>query len=457
MKEEVNLLNDGTVPDSRERDPAHVVAAQQSPKTFSIGGRVGFASVVMAVLILGLGGWAATAKLNGAVMAPGSVVVDKNVKKVQHSDGGIVARINVKNGDVVKAGQVLIELDSTQIRAELTVVRGQLTELTARRARLNAQSIDQVTITFPQGFEAAGGLALSAAQAERRLFNSTRDNVSSRLEQLELQISQLDDEIRGIIAQNSAKEAQLALIRKELAKVEELYERKLTTVARLYSLQREESKLSGEVGGLLSQIARSKGKISEIRVEMLNLSQNSKLEAQREMRTTEAKINELREREIAAADRMKRTTLFAPRSGVVHELAAHTLGGVVTAAESVMLIVPGDAKRTVEARFSPVDIDQIVIGRQVRLRFSAFNHRTTPEVGGNVTGISADISTDEKSGQQYYLGQIALSDDAKQKLQGLELLPGMPVEVFVSTGARTAFSYMSKPITDQFNRAFREE
>lgn len=436
---------------------AAVAPDQKRTKTFAIGGRVGFASVVMAMLILGLGGWAATAKLNGAVIAPGSVVVEKNVKKVQHSDGGIVARINVKNGDVVKAGQVLVELDSTQIRAELTVIKGQLTELVARRARLVAQSMNAAAIEFPSGFAGRDDFARAAARAETELFASRKQDISSQLEQLTLQISQLKDEISGIEAQHAAKKGQLKLIRKELTTVEKLHRRQLTTMARLYTLQREDTKLSGEVGGLTAQIARSKGKISEIRVQMLNIVHNVKLEAQRELRKAESKINELREREIAAADRLKRTTLLAPQSGVVHELAVHTVGGVITAAESVMLIVPGTAKRTVEARFAPADIDQIIVGREARLRFSAFNHRTTPEVGGHVVRISADVSADEKTGQQYYVGQLELTDDAKKKLKGLELLPGMPVEVFVSTGARTALTYISKPITDQFNRAFRDE
>ena len=169
------------------------------------------------------------------------------------------------------------------------------------------------------------------------------------------------------------------------------------------------------------------------------------------------RLNELREREIASADRLRRTVLYAPQSGIVHELSVHTIGGVITSAETVMTIVPAGERLTIEARFAPVDIDQITIGRKARLRFSAFNQRTTPEVTGRIVHISADVSSDPKTSQQYYVGRVKMDAEAHEALKDLELIPGMPVEVFVSTGSRTALSYLSKPVTDQFNRAFRED
>jgi len=273
----------------------------------------------------------------------------------------------------------------------------------------------------------------------------------------EVRIDQLQHEINGIESQRVAKHGQLVLIRKELEKITGLYEKKLTSVTRLYALEREEKRLTGEYAGLTAQIARTKGKISETRVQMLAAEQSAKLDAQRELRSTDAKLNELREREIAAADRLRRTVLYAPQSGVVHELAVHTIGGVITSAETVMTIVPADERLTIEARFAPVDIDQINIGRKARLRFSAFNQRTTPEVTGRIVHVSADVSSDPKSSQQYYVGRVKMDADAREALKDLELIPGMPVEVFVSTGSRTALSYLSKPVTDQFNRAFRED
>ena len=444
-------------PSNSEEVKGLATSARSQEGGFAIGSRVLFGSVVIGALVFVVGAWAATAELTGAIIAPGSVVVEKNVKKVQHRDGGIVSEIHVKNGDHVKAGQVMVVLDDTQIKSELAVVSGQLTELTARKARLDAEVEGREQITFPEGFLQSSSQAKVVADGERRLFEDGKQNTQSQKQQLALRITQLEEEIEGVEAQLAAKQQQLEIIQKELAKLRRLYAKKLTSVTRLYSLEREESRLRGEHGGLVAQKARTRGKISEIRVQILAIDHDAKLQSQRERRNSEAKIFELREREIAAADRLKRTKLFAPQSGIVHELAVHTIGGVVSAAETVVVIVPAGEKLTIEARFSPVDIDQVIVGRQARLRFSAFNQRTTPEVQGRVAQISADVSKDPNSPQQYYVGRIEMDAKSKEELKGLDLLPGMPVEVFVSTGARTALTYLTKPITDQFNRAFREE
>ncbi len=446
-----------------QAETEHVSSADKSQsnsqhdKSFSIGGRVLFGSTVISALALVVVVWSTTAELTGAVIAPGTVVVEKNVKKVQHRDGGIVSEIRVANGNRVEAGQVMVVLDDTQIRAELAVVRGQLIELTARKARLDAEVEGMPKINFPPGFLQSGDQAPSVADGERRLFRAARTNNQGQKQQLKLRIKQLDEEVEGIQAQLSAKQGQLDLIQKELQQIQNLYRKKLTSATRLYALQREERRLKGEYGGLVAQTARTRGKISEIRVQILSIDQAARLQSQRERRSAEAKLSELREREIAAADRLKRTKLIAPKSGVVHELAVHTIGGVIAAAETAMVIVPDGERLTIEARFSPVDIDQVTIGRTTRLRFSAFNQRTTPEVDGQIVHISANVSTDPKTSQQFYLGRVEMSASSRLQLKGLDLLPGMPVEIFVSTGARTVLSYLAKPLTDQFNRAFRED
>ncbi len=428
-----------------------------SARPFSIRGRVIFGTLVVGSLLLGAGGWAATAPLSGAVIASGSIVVEKNVKKVQHRDGGIVSKISVKNGDRVEAGQVIIELDDTQIRAELGVVQAQLTELIARKARLSAEVDGLDQITFPQDFDNTGAQAQQVIEGQKRLFAQTRSNLESRKEQLNLQIQQLDEEIAGIEAQRNAKRDQLVLLKKELAEIQGLYEKKLTSVTRVYSLQREVTRLHGEHGGLTAQTARAKGKISEVRLQILSVEDTARLDAQRELQTTEAKIAELSEREIAAKDRLARTRLTAPKSGLAHELAVHTVGGVITSAETVLVIVPANAPLTIEAKIAPVDIDQVTVGMTANLRFSAFNQQTTPELTGRVVHVSADVTTDPQTSQQYYSARIELDSGSDEKLGDLVLLPGMPVEAFLSTGARTALSYLMKPISDQFYRAFREE
>ncbi|MGI9381520.1 MAG: HlyD family type I secretion periplasmic adaptor subunit [Methyloligellaceae bacterium] len=416
-----------------------------------------FGTLVIGLLVAGIGGWAATAELSGAVIASGTVVVEKHVKKVQHRDGGIVAKIHVKNGDRVEAGQVIVVLDDTQIRAELGIVKAQLTELTARKARLSAEVDGLSHVVFPEGFVDSGPHAKHVAAGERRLFSSTRSNQKSQKEQLQLQIGQLEQEISGIEAQRKSKKVQLEIIELELAQIKHLHEQQLTSVTRLYALQRESERLRGDYGGLVAQIARSKGKISEINLQILAIEQTARLQAQRELRTGEAKIAELREREIAAKDRLKRTKLHAPQSGIVHELAAHTIGGVITSAEAVLLIVPENEKLTIEARVAQIDIDQVTVGRPAKLRFSAFNQQTTPELEGRVVHVSADVTTDDRTSQTYYVTRVEIDPSSREKIRDLDLLPGMPVEVFISTGARTALSYLSKPITDQFRRAFREE
>lgn len=424
--------------------------------SFSIRRHVLFASFVMLFLILGVGGWAATANLTGAVIASGTFVVERNVKKVQHSYGGIVAKINVKNGDLVEAGDVLIRLDDTQIQAEIGIIRSQLTELRARAARLEAERDTRDSLTMPAGFEATSESAAAVAAGEIRLFEESRRTRENQKHQLRLRTEQLEEEINGLSLQRQAKAGEIQLIQRELEQVRMLHQKQLTPVSRVYAMERDEMRLTGEHGSLVAQIARARGQISEIQVQILAVDENARAQAQRELRSVEARLAELAEREIATADKLKRIDLRAPQTGFVHELAVHTVGGVVTAAEQIMIIVPGDDDLTIQARISPADIDQVVVGRPAKLRLSAFNQQTTPELSGRVTHVAADITVDAKTAQQYYIVRLEMDDKDRRTVEDLKLVPGMPVEVFMSTGARTALSYLAKPITDQMTRAFRE-
>jgi len=439
---------------------ADMAGASQStkklPKRFAISKHVVFASLVMLMLVGGLGGWAAMASLQGAVIAPGTFVVERNVKKVQHNYGGIVSEINVKNGDLVEAGQVLLRLDPTQILAEIGIIKSQIIELTARRARLSAERDNLPTVVFPTGFIEQSSDARAAADGEVRLFEENSRTRESQKEQLRLRVEQLEEEIRGLSAQRDAKNGEIKIIRQELAQVRNLYDKQLTAVSRVYAMQREEQRLSGELGGLIAQIARAKGQISEIKVQILAVDENARAQAQRELRMIEAKLPELAERETAALDRLRRVDIRAPQKGIVHELAVHTIGGVVTAAEQIMLIVPEEDNLTIEARIAPTDVDQVVVGRPAKLRLSAFNQQTTPEVTGRVIQVSADVTVDPKTGQNYYLARLEMDERKLRAIGDVTLVPGMPVEVFISTGERTALSYLAKPLMDQMNRAFRE-
>lgn len=423
---------------------------------FSVSRHVIFAVTVMAGLVFGVGGWAATANLTGAVIASGQFVVERNVKKVQHMYGGIVEAINVKAGDRVMAGDILLRLDATQIRAELGVVRSQLVELVARSARLAGERDGLREIMFPPGFINSSPEAKDAAASEVRLFEESRKAKESQKEQLRLKIEQTKDEIAGLMAQRQAKNGELALVKSELVDVRDLQAKKLTTKARLNALERDEKRLGGDIGALVAQTARANGLISELQVQVLTLDENVRAAAQRELRATEARLVELTEREIAAKDKLHRIDIRAPRTGLVHELTVHTIGGVITPAEQLMLIVPEEDSLTIQARVMPNEIDQVKIGRQARLRLTAFNQQKTPEVDGYVVHVAGDVTTDPKTGQTFYVVRIEMDDKARKVLGELRLVPGMPVEVFMSTGERTALSYLAKPFVDQMKRAFRE-
>ncbi len=430
--------------------------AAAQPDSFSLKYHVIFSSVVIIALIAGVGGWAATATLSGAIIAPGTFVVERNVKKVQHSYGGIVAELNVRNGDRVEAGQILLKLDATQIGSELEIVKSQLLELKARSARLAAERDGLPAIVYPKDLSAGGTAAELVMSGETRLFEENRRSRENQKQQLKLRIEQLNEEITGLTSQKEAKSGERELIKHELAQIRQLHEKKLTAVSRVYAMEREERRLGGEYGGLVAQIARASGQISEINVEIIGIDENTRATAQRELRSIDARLAELQEREVAARDKFQRIDIRAPQTGIVHELTAHTVGGVITPAEQIMLIVPEEDALTVQAKIAPSDVDQVVIGRPAKLRLSAFNQQTTPEIPGHVTQVSADVTTDPKTGETYYMSRVEMDQKELRKFGDLKLVPGMPVEVYLSTGDRTALSYLAKPFTDQVSRAFRE-
>lgn len=403
------------------------------------------------------GGWAVNASLSGAIVAPGFVVVERNVKKVQHLDGGIVAEIAVRDGDHVEAGQIVMRLDVSITKAELGVVETQLIELSGRKIRLAAERDGLESIEVPAEFVAMGPLADAVLQGETRLFNENRKTRESQKEQLKLRIRQLEEEVRGLTAQADAKKVEIEIIGKELVQVRELHRQNLTPITRVYAMERDAARLSGDRGHLIAQMARAAGQVSEIQLQIISIDQNVRTEAQRELRTIEGRIGELLERQTAARDRLRRMDIRAPQAGVVHELSVHTVGGIVTPASTIMMIVPDDERLSVEARIAPFDIDQVKVGQETRLRFTAFSRTMTPEIPARITHVAANISQDVKSGGSYYVVRADVDRAASSKLAGLELVPGMPVEVFIATSQRTPLSYFMKPLTDQFMRAFREE
>ncbi len=409
------------------------------------------------LLVGGLGGWGAVASISSAVIAPGLIVVDGHGKKVQHPTGGVIGAILVKGGSKVQAGDVVIRLDPTQTRAALGVVTSQQVQLEGRRARLAAERDQSSKVTFPQGYLESSPEATEIAQSEQRLYAARLSAKGGQKSQLSERIGQFRQEIEGLQAQLVAKETEVKLVTEEFERVSDMYKKNLTPVTRVLTAERDVTRLQGERGALVSNVARAKGQISEIEVQIISLDQTMQSESMKELREVEARLAELAERRNAAQDQLDRIDIKAPRSGVVHELQVHTVGGVIQPAETLMTIIPSDDKLAVEVRIAPTDIDQITIGQKATLRFSAFNQRTTPEFIGAIQQIAGDLTKEPQTGVSYYVARIAISDEHQDDVRALKLVPGMPVETFVETGSRTAISYLFKPFSDQISRAFREE
>jgi HlyD family secretion protein len=412
----------------------------------------------------GFGGWASTSEIAGAVIANGNIVVESDVKKVQHPTGGIVAELLVKEGSEVEVGQVLMRLDDTLTRATLGIVRSQLDLYVAREARLLAErdglSAIPATSAWPESVQTEA--FASALAGERRLFESRHHALGGQRAQLHERITQIGEEIRGLTAQQESKAKEIDYIADELNGVEQLYAKNLVSIARLKQLQRDQVRLQGERGQLIADIARSRGKVAETELQVLQLDQDFRTEVLKDLRETQARIAELQERASAAADELNRTAIRAPQAGIVYQLQAHTIGGVIAKGDTIMQIAPRADPLVVEAKVAPPDIDQVEMQAPVRVRVNAGNRRTTPDLDGNVTFVSPDLTSDRPAGpvgvqkQQYYLVRVVLSEAAVKATGDLQLVPGMPVEVYIHTQDRTPLDYLLKPLHEQLARTFRE-
>jgi HlyD family secretion protein len=415
-------------------------------------------AIIALMLTGGLGGWAATTELSGAVIASGSVVVDSNVKKVQHLTGGIVGELLVRDGSRVRAGDVVLRLDETIMRANLAIVVKGLAEMHARQARLASERDRAEEIAFAPALLARehDPDVARAIDSERKLFELRRNARAGQKAQLKERISQLEEEVRAHVALQQAKAEEIELIQRELEGVRMLWSRNLIQLTRLTALEREAVRLKGERAQSFSAAAQARGKITETELQIIQIDQDLSSEVARELREVDMKIGEFIERQVTAEDQLKHVEIRAPQDGVVHQLAVHTVGGVVSPADPIMLIVPEADLLAVEAKVSPQDIDQLHVGQAAGLRFSAFNQRTTPEITGAITRISADVSQDQRSGQSYYVIRIGISPEQVARLGNVKLVPGMPVEAFIKTYDRAVISYFTKPLHDQIQRAFRE-
>jgi HlyD family secretion protein len=371
----------------------------------------------------------------------------------------VVGELLVRDGSKVKAGDVLIRLDDTQTRANLSIVVNSLNELAARQARDEAERDGANTITFPPDLLARerDPQVAHAVDGERRLFDIRRMARDGQKAQLRQRIVQSNEEIEGLTTQMKSRILQIEWIKKELLGVHDLWEKNLVPFTRVTTLEREAARLEGERGQMIASIAQTKGKISETELQIIQIDQDMRAEVGKDLAEIRGKTAELTERKVAAEDQLKRVDIRAPQDGMVFQLSVHTVGGVISQSEQIMLIVPEADALAVEVKIQPQEIDQVHLDQSAALRFSAFNQRTTPELNGTVSRISADISQDQKTGAAFYTLRITVPETELARLEGLKLVAGMPVEAFLQTNQRTVLSYLVRPLHDQIMRAFREK
>jgi HlyD family secretion protein len=443
-------------PGAQGADAAAGALGIRMDRALAIELRTGLRVLIAAVVIAG--GWGTFVPLGGAIVAPGVIVVESKIKKVQHPTGGIVSQINVKDGSHVAAGDLLVRLDETQARANNQMLVKQLEQVQMRIARLVAERDGAADITLPHHLadremeEDINGLIIS----ERGQFTARSVTRTSQKELMRSNSDQLREQIGGLEAQAKSKAEQIELIAKELTGVQDLYNKGLSTITRLAGLQREASRLDGERGQIIASIAEAKSKISQTDLQLLRIDQDFRAEVTKELREAQDKEAELIERTTAANDQLKRIEVRAPVAGIVHELAVNTIGGVIAPGETMMEIVPETDDLVIEAHLPPQDIDQVQTGQTTHVRFPAFNQRTTPQLVGLVSYVSADLTRDKQSTATYYTVKVTLTASERRRLGDQQLVAGMPAEVFLQTTSRTMLSYLFKPITDQLARMFNE-
>ena len=439
---------------ARHATPGGLQGARRSIRLHLVAGLA-----VVAVLAGGLGGWASTQQISGALIAPGQIVVESNVKKVQHPTGGVVGELRARDGDVVKSGDIVVRLDDTVTKANLAIVTKNLDAALARAARLEAEQRGLDKISFPPQLadRAADPEVAAVIASESKLFDVRVTGRAGQKAQLSERIRQLKEEIEGLSAQERAKEQEIALVQQELSGVRDLYEKRLVQISRLTTLERDAARLNGERAQYIAARAQAKGKITETELQIIQVDRDVVSEVSKDLRETNDKIGELIERKVTAEDQLRRIDIRAPQDGIVEQSTVHTVGGVITAGDAIMLIVPQTDDLQVEAKVNPQDIDKLQVGQKTLLRLSAFNQRTAPELNGFVSRVSPDVTTEQRTGQSYYTIRVSMPPQEIARLGDVKLIPGMPVEAFVQTGERTLISYLMKPLSDQLMRTFREK
>lgn len=419
---------------------------------------IGF--IALLILIGGFGSWAFLTTLSGAIIAPGQIEVDRNRQVVQHPDGGVVTGILVDEGDTVEAGQVLIELDNTLLASQLAIVEGQLFEYMARRGRLEAERDSLPEITYAADLINQARIEpriADLADGQKRLFVARADSLAREVEQLGKRRGQIANQVDGVLAQQKALSIQLELITRELVDQQTLLDKGLAQASRVLALQRQEANLEGSVGELTASKAQAEGRITEIDIEIIKLAAQRREEAISLLRNQQPEELRLREQRRALTKQLARLSIRAPVSGIVYGLTVFTPRSVIRPADPVLFLVPQDRPLVIASQVQPIHRDQIFVGQEVVLRFSGFDQRTTPELIGQVMQVSADIFQDEANRYSYYKAEISLLAGEVEKLPiDAKLTPGMPVETYLRTSDQSPITFLLKPLSAYFIKAFKE-
>ena len=415
--------------------------------------------VVLGVMVFGIGAWAAVTQISGAVVISGNLEVEGNRQVVQHPTGGVIEALNVRDGAEVKKGDVLIELEGDSLITELGIVEGQWFEILSRKGRLAAERDGQDTIVYDPELlqeEATNPKITGLMKSQQQQFEARRKLNEEQSSQITERQSQIEQQIDGLVAVQKATTLQTALIQQEVDQQETLIKQGLTEMGKVLALRRTFAELEGTAGQIEANMAENRGKIAELEINRVQIDSKTREEAISELRDLEFREIELREKRTDLREQISKLQLRAPVSGIVYGNTADTLRGVIRPAEPIMYIVPKDAPLIVRGHILPTSIDQVHIGQTAALRFSAFDSRTTPELTGHVVSISADAVEDKARGTRYYSADIQIDEQERSKIANRTLLPGMPVEAFIGTDARSPLSYFVKPFTDYFTRAFQE-
>jgi HlyD family secretion protein len=411
-------------------------------------------------LCIGAGGWATVTTIDSAVVAEGTFAVPSSAQAVQHLEGGLVGAILVKDGDLVREGQLIVRLDAAKAISDLNILRHKIIDLAAEQARLQAEQDDRTDVTppiLPVSLDHPDADLDASLASQRTLFVARRSLRENQLSQLGERKRRAENDIVGLNARRKALDEELKQTKADLADQRRLDELRLIRRPVLRQTEREVSRLEGEIGDSDARIASARSQLEEAEQRISEVSRQFRSEVLSRMQTVSSQLAEVAYQYVTARDRIDRLEIRAPRTGYVHELAVHTLGGTIAPGQKLMSIIPSEESLLVIAKVRPNDIDQVFVGQPATVRISSFKMAITPELDGKVLSVSPDRVAEDKIGSGYYAAKITIAPGERSKLEGKELVPGLPAEVLIRGEARRVIAYLTQPLTDKLGVALREK